>query len=98
MKTHPLILAVIALGATATLFAQDATPPSFEVASVKRNTSGPAEGSVRVQPGGVNSVNIPLRAIVQLAYGLPQGGRVVGLRGWAESDRFDVIARGNASS
>lgn len=54
---------------------QDAAgpPPQFEVASVKRNTSGhgPYSLGIQMQPGGVvRTTNAPLPAIIAAAYGV----------------------------
>lgn len=70
---------------------------AFEVASVKRNTSGSGQRSAGFQPGGrFTARNMTLRGLVAAAYGTPQPlplYRVVGGPGWIDSDRFDVDAR-----
>jgi uncharacterized protein (TIGR03435 family) len=71
--------------------------PSFEVASVKPNKSGP--GAVQragVQPGDrVTMTNVTLRTLIQVAY--PGVSEIVGGPGWVGSgpagDRFDVNAK-----
>lgn len=65
----------------------------FEVASVKRNTSGTNRTAVQVLPNGVNLINQPLRTILQLAYEINQPFRVVGGPDWIDGVRFDIIAR-----
>jgi uncharacterized protein (TIGR03435 family) len=67
-------------------------PAAFEVASIRRNTSGTTQQSINAQPGGVTFINVQLRAIIQLAYGIPQPARLIGLPAWV-NDRYDVVAK-----
>jgi uncharacterized protein (TIGR03435 family) len=65
--------------------------PTFEVASVKPNTSGAPMVSVRTLPGGgFQAINQTLRGLIQFAYGL----RAFQLTGpsWIDDARFDVTA------
>jgi uncharacterized protein (TIGR03435 family) len=71
---------------------QAQTPPTFEVASVKANTSGANQVTVNWQ-GGVTMVNVPLRAIVQFAYGINTPSRIVGHPDWTNVERFDILAK-----
>ena len=70
-----------------------ANRPSFEVASVKPNTStGP--GPVRVGfPGNgrFNVTNMPLRELIRFAYDV-QPFQLTGGPGWIDNERFDVTA------
>jgi uncharacterized protein (TIGR03435 family) len=66
---------------------------TFDVASVRANKSGPQGTNVNVLPNGVNLVNVPLRAIIQLAYGIQQPSRLARVPNWANAERFDIIAR-----
>jgi uncharacterized protein (TIGR03435 family) len=81
---------VFALSAAA-LTAQ--TPPAFEVASVKPNKSGTTQANIGMLPNGVNFVNLPLRAIIQFAYGINQPSKLAGVPDWATAERFDINAR-----
>jgi len=75
------------------LVAAQEAAPTFEVASVKQNTSG--EGFMRVElpPGNRLSItNLPLRQLVTMAYQLQQF-QLVGGPSWITSDRFDIIAK-----
>lgn len=72
-----------------------AQTPAFEVASIRRNPSGTTQQSVNVQPTGVTFINFQLRAIIQLAWGIPQPARLIGLPDWV-NDRYDVIAKTGA--
>jgi uncharacterized protein (TIGR03435 family) len=58
---------------------------------VKANKSGPAGTRIEFQPKRVNLVNVPLRAIIQLAYGIQQPTRVAA-PDWASAERFDITA------
>ncbi|HEV8394009.1 MAG TPA: M56 family metallopeptidase [Vicinamibacterales bacterium] len=67
--------------------------PSFEVASVKRNTSGEFFGSFGYEPGGrLLVVNNAVRSLIRSAYGL-QNYQILGGPDWMSSDRYDVSAR-----
>ena len=66
--------------------------PSFEVASVKPNTSG--DGFMRIggPPGRFNATNVPLRQLIQMAYQI-QPFQLEGGPGWIGTDRFDIVAK-----
>ena len=67
--------------------------PTFEVASIKRNTSGSGNVSIGIAPGGrLTFVNIPARTLITRAYQL-QPYQVIGGPAWLGNDRFDVIAK-----
>jgi uncharacterized protein (TIGR03435 family) len=85
----PGVLAV----AGAALFAQAPADPSFEVASVKRNTSGTTRIAVNVQPGGrFTATNMPLRTLIMNAYQL-QSSQLIGAPDWIATERFDIVAK-----
>jgi len=69
---------------------------TFEVASVRPNTSGYGERSIGFQQGGrFRARNMTVRGIIAAAYGAPQPlplFRVIGGPGWIDSDRYDVEA------
>ncbi|HLG57020.1 MAG TPA: TIGR03435 family protein [Vicinamibacterales bacterium] len=77
----PLALIVL----TCTLSAQAL---SFDVTSVKPNTSGEQGGSSRAQPGRYVGTNVTLRRVIGLAY-LPVQ-EFVGGPGWINTERFDI--------
>ena len=68
-------------------------PPAFEVASVRPNKSGTTQANIGMPPNGVNFVNLPLRAIIQLAYGINQPTKLVGVPDWTVTERYDISAR-----
>jgi uncharacterized protein (TIGR03435 family) len=82
------------------LHAQDQVPerlPSFEVASVRQNTSGPGRTQTLVQPGGrLVTTNAPLKMLVADAFLGAQPlapSRVVGGPEWIDSARYDINAK-----
>jgi uncharacterized protein (TIGR03435 family) len=89
-------LRAVAQPQSAALVADDADPaslPSFEVASIRRNTSGEEERFFQRQPGGrFNVRNMPLRALITFAYDL-QGFQLQGGPDWITADRFDIVAK-----
>ena len=68
------------------------TRATFEVASVR--PSKPGETQVTVSwTGGGTMINVPLRAIVQFAYGINTPSRIVGHPDWTNVERFDIQAK-----
>lgn len=64
---------------------------SFEVVSIRRNTTGGAGGGVL--PGGrYNAINQTVLGVILGAYGIP-AERIGGGPGWIRSDRFDIVAK-----
>ncbi len=75
--------------------APSAQKPSFEVTSVKANKSGGGPLRIAVNGGRFVASNTNLRMLLQFAFRPPSGRRlrymdIIGLPGWAESDRFDI--------
>jgi uncharacterized protein (TIGR03435 family) len=72
---------------------QQPAPLRFEVASIKP-TDPDAKGSqIRYMPGGgLNITNIPLRAMIGLAYDV-RDFQISGGAGWVGTERFDITAR-----
>src|ERR1051326_2316515 len=86
-----LIAGAIAAAAIAAR-AQD-TSATFEVATVKANTSGDTNGMLQRLPGGrLTATNMPLRPMISYAYQLA-GYQLVGGPSWIESARYDVVAK-----
>jgi bla regulator protein blaR1 len=100
---HPVrlsLLAVLAVPLTTLSSGLHAAPqaaPTFDVASVKPNTTLGGERGAGFQPGGrFRARNMTVRGLIAAAYGDPQplpSFRVVGGPGWIDSDRFDIDAR-----
>ncbi len=89
---------ILSLTITIAAFSQtgEAHRPSFEVASIKPNTSGSKAGYIRRPEGGrFSATNTILRAVIRLAYGF-QDAQIVGGPDWINSDRFDFEAKSEA--
>jgi uncharacterized protein (TIGR03435 family) len=94
-------LAVFAvLAGTVALSAQQGQPEktseaaSFEVASVKPNTSGSLNSGLPFYPnGGFNATNVSLKSVIAIAYDV-RVFQVTGGPDWLNSARFDITARG----
>jgi uncharacterized protein (TIGR03435 family) len=76
--------------------APDQKSPTFEVASVKRHTtSGTSERSgIEETPGLIRVENMPLRALIEEAYGV-RDYQFSG-PGWLNSERYDILAKPRA--
>jgi hypothetical protein len=66
-------------------------PLTFEVTSVKPNTSGEQGGSSKAQPGRYVGINVTLKRVMRLAYRPVQ--EFVGGPEWINTDRFDIEGR-----
>ena len=68
---------------------------SFEVATLKQNTSGERGGGIRRLPGGrVTVTNMAARQLVAFAYSLQLGQfQLVGGPSWLADDKFDITAK-----
>jgi uncharacterized protein (TIGR03435 family) len=88
-----LLVAAASLAGASSLRAQAAPGVTFDVASVKVNTSGATNGSLRPGPGGrVDAVNMPLRMLITFAYQL-RAFQLVGDPGWVATTRYDIVAK-----
>jgi uncharacterized protein (TIGR03435 family) len=103
MRPFLRVLGFVAACAMSIHAAQQSAGPSFEVASVKRNTSGD-NGVLGFQSGGrFRAVNITLWRLLAEAYADAPGSypasrplprfRIVGGPSWLDTERFDVEAR-----
>jgi len=96
-STSPLVRIALTAHSLAVLHAQEPpvpnTAPAFEVASVKPNKSGTTQANIGTSPNGVNFVNLPLRGIIQLSFGINQPAKLVGVPDWAVTERYDITAR-----
>jgi uncharacterized protein (TIGR03435 family) len=76
---------------------QAQAPPSFEVASVRQNKSGDFRRGIGPEAGGrFGAINVPLRDLVALAFGIPNSdaeSRVIGGPDWIARERFNVAAK-----
>jgi uncharacterized protein (TIGR03435 family) len=85
MKLHLALLAAF--------LAQAPQPrPTFEVATIKRNTSGSEAARFSGQTGRLAITNNSLRNIIRNAWGL-QGFQIVGGPDWINTERWDIVAK-----
>jgi uncharacterized protein (TIGR03435 family) len=67
--------------------------PTYEVVSVKANTSTTFNSSVTQRPdGGLTALNLPVGALIARAYPPAIPADIVGLPDWGMRDRYDVTA------
>jgi uncharacterized protein (TIGR03435 family) len=91
-------VAILLLATTYGLFGQADTHPTFEVASIKQNTSVVGDPTqhpmgVRMEPGGgMRAQNAPLMLLIQRAYGV-QAFQVVGGPAWRNTTGYDIAAK-----
>jgi uncharacterized protein (TIGR03435 family) len=86
-----LTIAVCVVAAVGIGAAQEAGP-TFEVASVRQNVSGDGPMFIQLPPGRITITNMPLRALVTMAYQLQQF-QLVGGPSWMTNDHFDIVAK-----
>src|SRR5205807_7121157 len=85
------VVALCITAAVALVAAQET--PTFEVASIKQNTSGDGRVSIQMLPGNrINMTNVPARFLVAQAYQLQQF-QLVGGPSWLTTDRYDIVAK-----
>jgi uncharacterized protein (TIGR03435 family) len=86
-----LAVALCITAAVAFVTAQET--PTFEVASVKQNTSGDGRVQIQMLPGNrIDMTNVPARFLVAQAYQLQQF-QLVGGPSWLVTDRYDIVAK-----
>jgi bla regulator protein BlaR1 len=84
---------VIAGNQDVTVSADPATPVVFEVAAVRRNTSGDDSTNIRWPAGGgYTATNAALATLISTAYQLREG-QLVNAPDWIQQERFDITAR-----
>lgn len=87
MRTIGLAFLTLALAA-----AQET--PSFEVASIKPNTSGSYESSLDRSRGTLTFTNVSLRECVAYAFGIPTGrDQDLETPAWMNDAKFDISAK-----
>jgi hypothetical protein len=94
---NPTLATTILLAGAATAAAPQSPPPAFEVASIKRNSSGDTlRAPSLILPGGrFTATNNTLRALILNAYGISASPYLLsGGPGWIDSERYDVDAIG----
>ena len=72
---------------------QDAKLTKYDVISVHQNMSGSLNSSFRPSPNGLSVTNFTVKQFMVFAFGLRSPSFISGLPGWADSARFDVVAK-----
>jgi uncharacterized protein (TIGR03435 family) len=102
MKAMARVLCVIRVAAVAgsaagVLSAQTPARPAFEVASIKPSPPSTDQHIVAISQfqhgGGFTATNVHLRGLIMNAYNVTNA-RALGGPAWIDSDRFDVVAKG----
>jgi len=98
-QTHPASMVIVdraekpVENATSTTKSLPPAPTEFEVASIRPSKPGATEANGRfIASGQLDLKNMPLKDMITLAYDI-RDDRLVGLPKWAESDRYDVVAK-----
>lgn len=81
-------LAMVGVSVVGLLAQEPQRPLTFDVTSVKPNTSGEQGGSSKAQPGRYVGLNVTLKRVVGLAYRPVQ--EFIGGPDWINTDRFDI--------
>ena len=102
-RVAPLTLTAVLSSLPTQLLAQapDSAPTTFDVASVRKNTSGGAAGGrFQIFPGGqFRAANATVRQLVQAAYDFTyERFQIIGGPSWIDDDRYDVQAAPVAQS
>jgi uncharacterized protein (TIGR03435 family) len=92
---RPLAIAY-ALSFTGALTGAQTPATTFEVASVKPNRSGSTQVTTNFGTTAVTLINLQLRPIIQLAWGINTPSRLAGVPDWANVERFDVIGKADS--
>jgi uncharacterized protein (TIGR03435 family) len=78
---------------TAWGFGQNTAAPAFDAASVRPGAPDDARGSTfEFPPGGLKVTNGTLMGIIESAFEV-RDFQILGAPGWANSDRFNIVAR-----
>src|SRR5579883_1530245 len=84
------------------LQAQQASPPAalkFDVVSIRRHAADSGPAQIGPTPDGFRSIGLPLFAIFQFAWALPnhsgvlRGNQIDGSPGWLTTELYDVVAK-----
>ncbi len=93
---------ILGVGLLLLVWRGSAQKPSFEVTSVKLNTSGRDGGTIGPKGDRLVATNVTLKTLLSYAYLPPNGlllnSQIVGGPDWANTDHFDIQAKpeGNA--
>jgi uncharacterized protein (TIGR03435 family) len=97
MRILSAAIGLVALTAATAAQSPESARPTFEVASIKPNRSGSANGGADVAPNGrVFVSNTSLFDMIRNGFELQRQEMVAGdrLPSWVQSDRWDIVAQG----
>jgi uncharacterized protein (TIGR03435 family) len=89
-------IALFACAAAGAAFAQPATPAVFEVATIKLSQSTAPGPGIGLGAGRLTLTNFTLKELMVYAYWV-HPNQVLGAAGWMDSDKFDIVAKPEAS-
>jgi uncharacterized protein (TIGR03435 family) len=75
------------------LAAQSAAPLTFDVISVKPNSSAGANGNINRRDDGIHIENFDLSTLIRFAFNLDFDGQMIGIPAWTRAAHFDIDAR-----
>jgi Protein of unknown function (DUF3738) len=84
---------------TALQTTQTATPPAFDVASIRPHTPLPHERNhiwSSSSDGNFRTMNVSLKALIQYAFDMPES-RIMGAPAWTSSQPFDIEAKSDGA-
>ena len=95
ISVAPTVLSRPIRGATVVQATDGTQLPLFEVISIRVNNSGASTSALGMEESGdtFTAVNATLARIVQFAFGFRRGDLVVGSPNWAQTIRYDVVAK-----
>ena len=96
MRLLALVVCAAGIAVAPEVSGQQSSRLAFDVASVRPNRSGSPSVSMRRVGGGFEAVNVTPRDLILVAFDVPRFA-IADLPSWAESERFDVSARADAS-
>jgi uncharacterized protein (TIGR03435 family) len=70
---------------------QAQSPATFDVVSIKPNTSGAAASETDTTPGRIQLINVTPLSLLLRAFGV-MGFQIAGAPGWLATERYDVVA------
>lgn len=68
-------------------------PIQFDVVSVRMHNPENRDSRMQLLPDGIRLTNLPVQDLIVQSYALVLSDQIVGLSGWASSERFDIEAK-----
>jgi uncharacterized protein (TIGR03435 family) len=72
-------------------------PKEFEAAVIKPSEPGATQSHAKIQNGSVNAQNLTLKNLITMLWDLPEE-RIAGIPSFADTDRYDIIAKAPAGA